>query len=124
MKALSNYRHILSLAATTLVFTVVFGVVTLHSSPDPSLRTASDGAKNEWPMYGGSLSRDLVNLVDKGIPTTWDVAKGGNIKWSVELGSKAYGGPIVAGGRIFVGTNNANPRDPSIKGDKGVLMCF
>ncbi len=124
MKALSNYRHILSLAATTLVFTVVFGVVTLHSSPDPSLRTASDGAKNEWPMYGGSLSRDLVNLVEKGIPTTWDVAKGGNIKWSVELGSKAYGGPIVAGGRIFVGTNNANPRDPSIKGDKGVLMCF
>ena len=25
---------------------------------------------------------------------------------------------------MFVGTNNKNPRDPKIKGDKGVLMCF
>jgi outer membrane protein assembly factor BamB len=30
----------------------------------------------------------------------------------------------VAGGRIFVGTNNAKPRDPAFQGDKGVLMCF
>ena len=36
----------------------------------------------------------------------------------------AYGGPVVAGGRIFVGTNNDHPPDPSIKGDKGVMMCF
>src|SRR4029077_7483832 len=27
-------------------------------------------------------------------------------------------------GRIFVGTNNNNPRDKKIHGDKGVLMCF
>jgi outer membrane protein assembly factor BamB len=124
MKTLSNYRHVLSLAATALVFTAVFGVVTLHSSPDASSRTANDAAKSDWPMYGGDLSRDLVNLKSKGLPTTWDTVKGENILWSVELGSKAYGGPIVAGGRIFVGTNNANPRDPSIEGDKGVLMCF
>ncbi len=125
MKSLSHYRHVLSLVATTLVFTAVFGVVTLRSSPNASSsRTASDGAKADWPMYGGDLSRDLVNLKSKGIPTTWDTAKGENILWSADLGSKAYGGPIVAGGRIFVGTNNDNPRDPSIKGDKGVLMCF
>ncbi len=124
MKSLSHYRHIISLVATTLVFTAIVGVVTLRSSPDASSRTASDGAKADWPMYGGDLSRDLVNLKAKGIPTTWDTAKGENILWSADLGSKAYGGPIVAGGRIFVGTNNDNPRDPSIKGDKGVLMCF
>src|SRR4029450_1327772 len=27
-------------------------------------------------------------------------------------------------GKVFVGTNNEKPRDPAIKGDKGVLMCF
>jgi len=120
MKLLSNFRHVVSLAATTLVFTVVLGAVTLRSSPN----AAKDDSKSDWPMYGGSLSRDLVNLIEKGIPTTWDVAQGKNIKWSADLGSKAYGGPVVAGGRIFIGTNNANPRDPAIDGDKGVLMCF
>ena len=25
---------------------------------------------------------------------------------------------------MFVGTNNANPRNPEITGDKGILMCF
>jgi outer membrane protein assembly factor BamB len=31
---------------------------------------------------------------------------------------------VVADGKVFVGTNNANPRNPEIRGDKGVLMCF
>src|SRR5262249_17430833 len=45
--------------------------------------------------------------------------------WSVPLGMHhAYGGPVVAGGKVFIGTNNDRPRDPAIKGDKGVLMCF
>jgi outer membrane protein assembly factor BamB len=72
------------------------------------------------------VSRNLVNLVEKGIPTTWGMKAGAekNIKWSVPLGSKAYGGPIVTGGKIFIGTNNNAPRNPAIKGDKGVLMCF
>jgi outer membrane protein assembly factor BamB len=120
MKSLSNFRYVISLAATTLVFTVVLGVMALHSSSN----TAENDNTSDWPMYGGTLSRNLVNLAAKAIPTTWDAVTGENIKWSVDLGSKAYGGPIVAGGRIFVGTNNDNPRDPSIKGDKGVLMCF
>ncbi|HEY7330603.1 MAG TPA: PQQ-binding-like beta-propeller repeat protein [Gemmataceae bacterium] len=124
MKSLSNFRHVISLAATTLVFTAILGAMTLRSSTNTASNTAENDNTSDWPMYGGTLSRDLVNLAAKGIPTTWDAAKGENIKWSEDLGSKAYGGPIVAGGRIFVGTNNANPRDPSIKGDKGVLMCF
>ncbi len=120
MKSLSNYRSVLALSATVLIFTVVLGVIALQSSPAPS---TPDG-RRDWPLYGGSLSRDLVNVVEKNLPTTWDVKAGKNIKWSVELGDKAYGGPIVAGGRIFIGTNNANPRDKTIAGDKGVLMCF
>ena len=60
-------------------------------------------------------------------PPTWTLKEDGtskNVKWSQPLGSKAYGGPIVSGGKIFVGTNNNTPRNPDVKGDKGILMCF
>ena len=47
-----------------------------------------------------------------------------NVKWVADLGSQSYGNPVVAGGKIFVGTNNEAARNPKIKGDKGVVMCF
>lgn len=86
----------------------------------------ADVAKGSWPMFGGSASRNMVNTQDQNIPTEWSVAEGKtkNIKWAVDLGSKAYGGPVFAGGRIFVGTNNSRPRDPAVKKQKAVLMCF
>jgi outer membrane protein assembly factor BamB len=79
-----------------------------------------------WPMWGGSPGRNLANTVEKGIPDTFSVAKGKqkNVKWVADLGMHSYGGPVVAGGKIFVGTNNKKPRDPAVKGDKGILMCF
>jgi outer membrane protein assembly factor BamB len=79
-----------------------------------------------WPMLGGSPGRNLANTVEKGIPDTFSVAKGKqkNVKWVADLGTHSYGGPVVAGGKIFVGTNNDKPRDPGVKGDKGIMMCF
>jgi outer membrane protein assembly factor BamB len=47
-----------------------------------------------------------------------------NVKWVARLGNQTYGSPVVAGGRVFVGTNNEAPRNPQIEGDRGVLMCF
>ena len=41
-----------------------------------------------------------------------------------ELGSQSYGNPVVAGGMVFVGTNNELVRDPDQPGDRGVLMAF
>ena len=60
------------------------------------------------------------------MPETWSVKKGKevNLKWVADLGSHSYSGIIVSGGRIFVGTNNEHPRDPAVKGDKGIMMCF
>jgi outer membrane protein assembly factor BamB len=79
-----------------------------------------------WPMFGGSVHRNMVNLVEKNIPTEWNVEKGQekNLKWVAKVGSRCYGGPVVAGGKIFLGTNNESPRNPKITGDKGVVMCF
>ena len=54
----------------------------------------------------------------------WDPAKREMIRWVVDLGTETYGGPVVSGGKVFVGTNNSKPRDPAVTGDRGVLMAF
>ncbi len=93
------------------------------------------GASQDWIMYGGTPSRNMVNTSAKGLPIEWDVdaKKPVNIKWVANLGSKAYGGPIIAGGRVIIGTNNQNPRDKKWDFidkttnklvDLGVVMCF
>jgi outer membrane protein assembly factor BamB len=79
-----------------------------------------------WPMYGGTIYRNLANAIEKNIAADWSIQKNKekNVKWSARLGTMAYGGPVIAGGKVFVGTNNEHPRDPAVRGDKGVLMCF
>jgi outer membrane protein assembly factor BamB len=91
----------------------------------PDVRGRAESGR-DWPMFGGTIHRNLVNTVDKGLPATWSIQKGKeqNVKWVARLGTIAYGGPVIAGGKVFVGTNNEKPRDPKVRGDKGVLMCF
>ena len=74
-------------------------------------------------MWGGTADRNMVSNA-KGLPTDWDVKTKKNIKWVAELGSQSYGNPVVAGGMVFVGTNNEGLRDPKQPGDRGVLMAF
>src|SRR5687768_817415 len=77
----------------------------------------------DWPMWGGTPSRNMVSD-EKGMPTTWDIKTGKNVKWVAELGSQSYGNPTVAEGVVLVGTNNEAMRDPKQGGDRGVLMAF
>ncbi len=86
--------------------------------------SASPGsAEGDWPMWGGSPDRNMVSTMT-GLPTTWDVKTGANVKWVAHLGSQTYGNPVVAGGVVLVGTNNEQMRDPKQGGDRGVLMAF
>jgi outer membrane protein assembly factor BamB len=127
MKNLPALRRWLSLTLTALTLSAVVGVLAWQSrTPTPAQADDARAAAHEWSLYGGSPSRNFVNLVEKDLPRTWDVRKGKekNIKWNAQLGDKAYGGPIVAGGKIYIGTNNGKPRDPAVTGDKGILMCF
>ena len=78
----------------------------------------------DWPMYAGHLQRNFVNPHVTGIPESWDIFEGDNVAYSIQLGSRAYGGPTISNGKILIGTNNEFPRDKSIEGDKGVMMCF
>jgi hypothetical protein len=53
-----------------------------------------------------------------------DMSTTKNVKWVVKLGSQTYGGVVIGGGKILIGTNNESPRDPKYQGDRGILMCF
>jgi outer membrane protein assembly factor BamB len=82
------------------------------------------GAK-DWPMWGGSPERNNTP-VDAALPDSWNVEDGTNILWATDLGSETYGNPVIANGRVYVGTNNGAgylTRYPS-NVDLGVLLCL
>ncbi len=68
-------------------------------------------------MWGGSSIRNNTPEA-KNIPSQWNIgefdentgawnkSKAKNIKWVAQLGFKSYGNPVVANGKVFVGTNN------------------
>ncbi|HLN27789.1 MAG TPA: PQQ-binding-like beta-propeller repeat protein [Gemmataceae bacterium] len=131
MKSYRTLRRWLAAGISLAVLGVVVALVAHRSGP---IETAQKARADEiqakishaWALFGGSASRNMVNTLDKNIPFECNVDKGQekNIKWSAQLGSKSYGGPIIAGGQVYAGTNNEAPRNPKITGDKGILMCF
>src|SRR5690349_15908263 len=115
MKAYPALRRWAAALATAVVFAGLVAVVAWTGGATSKDAQPREGAKQTaWPMFGGHLSRNMVNTTDRGVPVEFDPAKDKlkNIIWKADLGSKAYGGPIVADGKVFIGTNNQNPRDP------------
>lgn len=74
-------------------------------------------------FWGETNSRNLVSQ-ETHLPAEFDPKTGHNIAWSIPLGTETHSTPIIAGGRIYIGTNNGQPRDPKHDGDRGVFMCF
>lgn len=144
------------LCATLLVVTPVSTVASAPPVPPPvvvpvgpaieiPLRAQPGSSETDHTMFGGTVSRNMVNAKEKleKFPKegpAWDnedeVKKWSAewIIWKAELGSRAYGGPTVAGGKVYVGTNNERARNPrdTIKNaageverlDKGIMMVF
>jgi outer membrane protein assembly factor BamB len=77
----------------------------------------------DQPQWGQAWSRNMVSD-ERGLPDSFDPQSGKNILWSAELGTETHGTPVIAKGRVYIGTNNGHPRDPAEQGDRGVLMCF
>jgi hypothetical protein len=89
----------------------------------------------DWPQWGGNAQRNMYSPA-KGLPDKFepgkfksgteeiDMATTKNVKWVAKLGSQSYGNTIVTQGKVFVGTNNDNPRDPQHEGDRSIFMCF
>ena len=90
----------------------------------------------DWPQWGGNDPGRNMYSPARGLPEKFepgklktgteevDLATTKNVKWAVKLGSQSYGNPVVAGGKIYVGTNNESPRNPKHVGDRSILMCF
>ena len=90
----------------------------------------------DWPQWGGGPTRnmaerqafDLPDAFDpgrfKGNTEEIDLSTTENVRWVAKLGSQSYGNPTVAGGKVFVGTNNDSPRDPRFKGDRSCVYCL
>jgi len=91
----------------------------------------------EWNQWGGSPVRnnapDAKNLPIEWAPGefdpdtgAWDPKTSKNIAWVAALGSQTYGNPVVAGGKVYVGTNNGKGwlkrYPPAI--DLGCLLAF
>lgn len=113
--------------ATTLVSTSV------ESAPPAEVMDAG----GDWPQWGGTREKNNVPGV-KNMPLDWNIGKfdrrtgqwdnsnAQNIRWYARLGSQTYGNPVVAGGRVFVGTNNGAghiKRYPADV-DLGCLLAF
>jgi len=77
----------------------------------------------DQPQWGQAWTRNMVSP-EKNLPSTFDPKSGQNIKWTARLGNESHSTPVVADGRVYVGTNNGEPRHPKHQGDRGVLMCF
>jgi len=94
------------------------------------------GRAQDWPQWGGNDPGRNMYAPTPRLPARFDPGKAKpgsedidlattqNIKWIARLGSQSYGNVVVAGGKVFIGTNNEAPRDPRFTTDRSVLMCF
>lgn len=89
----------------------------------------------DWPGWGGlDLGRNMVSS-ETGLPQTFKPGEKSptgqgmepgtteNVRWVVRLGTHMCGNPSVAGGRVFVGTDDASLQDdPRLKRTRGGMV--
>ncbi|HXR09039.1 MAG TPA: PQQ-binding-like beta-propeller repeat protein [Candidatus Acidoferrum sp.] len=95
----------------------------------------------DWPRWGGNDPGRNMYSPETGLPDHFASSNYAsvkfrpgtevietnnlpNVKWIVKVGSQSYGNVVVSGGKVFIGTNNENPRDPQHQGDRSILMCL
>ncbi|MEX2288000.1 MAG: PQQ-binding-like beta-propeller repeat protein [Planctomycetaceae bacterium] len=116
--------------ATTAVLSTISHAEQQSGKYDPTAEALAEIStmqvgKYDWPQWSGWNGRNNTPS-GKNIASTWNVEDGTNIKWSAKLGSQTFGNPVVANGKVYVGTNNnagyVKRYPPSI--DLGCLLCF
>jgi outer membrane protein assembly factor BamB len=98
--------------------------------------TAVAAPAADWPQWGGDERRNMVaaetDLPDEFHPGRkrrdrlgFDPATAKNVRFNVRLGSENYSAPVVADGRVYVGTNDEDLDDPRLEPTRGgVLLCL
>lgn len=124
-----------TIVAASLVWKCAGTATADSASSAKSPQTETPNA--DWAQWGGSSARNNTP-VGHNLPTEWNIGefdyrtgewdKSGakNVKWVSRLGSQTYGNPVVASGKVYVGTNNSGSwlkRFPADH-DLGCLLCF
>ena len=84
---------------------------------------AAAGLAADQPQWGERYSRNMVSG-ETNLPATFDPATGVNVRWSAPLGTETNSTPVVAGGKVIIGTNNGHTRDLRHSPYPGVLLCL
>jgi HEAT repeat protein/outer membrane protein assembly factor BamB len=91
------------------------------SSALPKGNAVKEGAISSGQARGASQEV----AVGKGHPPDdWNIDTGRNIVWSVALGDETFGRPVVSGGVVYVGTDNARKLISTYRDDCGALLAF
>src|SRR5688572_15611634 len=89
----------------------------------------------DWPTLGRDQTRNPVSP-EHDPPIDWDIGKfdrqarqwvdgtSRNIKWTAEVGSAAFGTPVVADGLVWIGGHRWRLRSQDTNGDPALLLCF
>ena len=88
-----------------------------------NLAMAQVSEKTDWPLWGRGPDRNMVSNV-QGVNLDFDLVNETNVKWRAKLGSQTYANPVVADGKIYVGSNNEAGYRENHVGDRGCLICF
>jgi outer membrane protein assembly factor BamB len=113
-------KYLVGLFATLLLVGAWLTYIDCSKAADASASAASakETPNVDWNQWGGTPQRNNTPI-GHNIPTEWEVGEfdyrtgewdsssARNIKWVSRLGSQTYGNPVVSGGKVFVGTNNA-----------------
>lgn len=75
------------------------------------------------PQWGEKFSRNMISG-ETGLPESFNIETGKNVKWAVSVGTNNYASPVIAKGKVLIGANNADLRDPRHEGDQGTLLCL
>lgn len=107
------------------------------SKPATPVNEAALAGPRDWNQWGGGGSRNNTPQATN-IPSEWTIGEfdkktgewdresSENIKWVARLGSQSYGNPVIANGKVYVGTNNGAgylKRYPAAV-DLGCLLAF
>ena len=115
------------------LITIALGSMCVHLCSSVATFTAS---AEDWPIWGKDATRNMVSKAPGSIPVDFnpgeEIGRSGKIdpesmkkvKWVAKLGSQAFGNPVVANGKILLGTNNEAPRAEKYKGDRSVFYCL